>query len=38
VAEQGKILSINLAACKGCGVCEKVCPPKFNAIVMKEDQ
>lgn len=35
--EDGKFKEFDLTHCKGCGICEKVCPPKVNAITMKPE-
>jgi pyruvate ferredoxin oxidoreductase gamma subunit len=34
VARDGRIAEIDLTHCKGCGICEQVCPPRAHAIVM----
>jgi len=35
IAEDGEIKGIDLRYCKGCGICEKECPPKASAIEMR---
>ncbi len=32
--DDGRIVGFDYDYCKGCGLCEKVCPPKANAITM----
>jgi len=34
IVEDGKVVGINYDFCKGCGICDKVCPPKVDAIEM----
>jgi pyruvate ferredoxin oxidoreductase delta subunit len=36
VVEDGKAVAVDLAHCKGCGICAKECPT--GAIVMKTDE
>ena len=36
--KDGKMTGINLFHCKGCGICAKECPDKFNAIEMIEER
>ena len=35
--EDGKIVGIDYAHCKGCGICAKECPAKVHAIEMKDE-
>jgi len=35
--KEGKIIGVDLAHCKGCGICAKECPPKIKAITMVEE-
>jgi len=35
MVKDGKVTGIDLAHCKGCGICSKVCPPKVKAITME---
>jgi len=38
IVENGKVVGIDYAHCKGCGICDAVCPAKVDAIEMvKED-
>jgi pyruvate ferredoxin oxidoreductase delta subunit len=34
----GKFAKFNLDHCKGCGICETVCPPKVHAITMVDER
>lgn len=34
VVQDGKMVGFDYDHCKGCGLCEKVCPEKANAIEM----
>ena len=34
LVEDGKVVGIDYAHCKGCGICAKECPPKAGAIEM----
>ncbi len=36
-AKDGKIEGIDYEYCKGCGICEEVCPPKIRAIRMEKE-
>jgi len=38
IVEGGKMQGINLDYCKGCGICESVCPEKVFAIKMEEEK
>ncbi|HOK22831.1 MAG TPA: 4Fe-4S binding protein [Candidatus Hydrothermia bacterium] len=33
-----KVSGINYDYCKGCGICDDVCPPKVDAIYMKKEE
>jgi len=37
LVEDGKVIGIDLEHCKGCGLCESICPPKVHAIDMVLD-
>ncbi|MEW6684576.1 MAG: ferredoxin [Candidatus Edwardsbacteria bacterium] len=34
IVKDDKVVGIDLAYCKGCGICAKECPPKIQAITM----
>jgi len=38
VVVDGKVVGIDLQHCKGCGICDKICPPKVNAIDMVSER
>ena len=37
IVEDGEVVGIDLEHCKGCGICEQVCPPKIHAIEMVKE-
>lgn len=37
LVRQGKVVGVALEHCKGCGICEAVCPVKIRAISMVEE-
>lgn len=37
VVENGKVVGIDYDYCKGCGICNEVCPPKATAITMEKE-
>lgn len=37
IVENEKVVDIDLNYCKGCGICEVVCPPKIRAITMEKE-
>ena len=36
--KEGKVVGIDYAHCKGCGICAKECPEKVNAIRMEKEE
>ncbi|MBN1794395.1 MAG: 4Fe-4S binding protein [Candidatus Omnitrophica bacterium] len=36
--EGGKFIAFNYDACKGCGICAKICPKKVQAITMEKEE
>ena len=34
----GKVVGVDYKHCKGCGICEKVCPVKDKAIKMEREE
>ncbi len=38
IVEDGKMVGFNFEHCKGCGICDEVCPPKVKAIRMIEEE
>ena len=38
LAVDGKIVGVDLAHCKGCGICARECPPKVSAISMVPEE
>ncbi|MBE9531246.1 MAG: 4Fe-4S binding protein [Proteobacteria bacterium] len=37
ILEDGKMVGFNMDHCKGCGICDDVCPDKVKAIKMEEE-
>ena len=37
VLKGGLVAGFDLARCKGCGICAKVCPPRIAAITMEPE-
>ena len=37
VVREGKVLGFDLAHCKGCGICDEVCPDKVKCIAMVDE-
>ena len=35
--DDGKMVGFNMDHCKGCGICDDVCPDKVKAIKMEEE-
>jgi len=33
--KDGKVIGVDYAHCKGCGICAQECPPKVKAFTMK---
>ncbi len=38
IVKDGKVVGIDMEHCKGCGICEKVCPAKVQAITMEPEK